>query len=84
MTSTVKDLVIGAGIDFGEAGVHELKGVPGSWPLFEVRGMDASDTLVPAAMSSDHIGRFDRAAMRIAKRAPATSRFFARMAGAPK
>jgi pimeloyl-ACP methyl ester carboxylesterase/class 3 adenylate cyclase len=37
-TGTVKDLVIGSGIEFDERGVHELKGVPGAWPLFAVSG----------------------------------------------
>lgn len=37
-TGTVKDLVIGSGLEFSERGVHELRGVPGSWPLFAVAG----------------------------------------------
>jgi class 3 adenylate cyclase len=36
VTSTVKDLVAGSGIEFGERGEHALKGVPGSWQLFSV------------------------------------------------
>jgi class 3 adenylate cyclase len=36
VSSTVHDLVIGSGIEFAERGTHELKGVPGSWTLFEV------------------------------------------------
>jgi pimeloyl-ACP methyl ester carboxylesterase len=35
-TGTVKDLVIGSGLEFEPRGVHELKGVPGEWPLFAV------------------------------------------------
>ena len=38
VSSTVKDLVVGSGIDFVERGEHELKGVPGSWKLFAVQG----------------------------------------------
>ncbi len=38
VSSTVKDLVAGAGIEFRERGVAELKGVPGEWRLFEVEG----------------------------------------------
>jgi pimeloyl-ACP methyl ester carboxylesterase len=34
VSSTVKDLVAGSGIEFTERGVHELKGVPGEWALF--------------------------------------------------
>ncbi len=35
-SSTVRDLVAGSGIDFEDRGVHELKGVPGTWRLFAV------------------------------------------------
>jgi class 3 adenylate cyclase/pimeloyl-ACP methyl ester carboxylesterase len=34
VSQTVKDLVVGAGLTFREAGVHELKGVPERWPLY--------------------------------------------------
>ena len=36
VTSTVRDLVVGSGLEFVEAGQHELKGVPGSWMLMSV------------------------------------------------
>jgi class 3 adenylate cyclase len=36
VSSTVKDLVVGSGIEFGEGGSHVLKGVPGEWHLFTV------------------------------------------------
>jgi class 3 adenylate cyclase len=34
VSSTVKDLVAGSGIEFTERGLHELKGIPGEWTLF--------------------------------------------------
>jgi pimeloyl-ACP methyl ester carboxylesterase len=34
VSSTVKDLVAGSGIDFVDRGRHELKGVPGDWHLW--------------------------------------------------
>jgi class 3 adenylate cyclase/pimeloyl-ACP methyl ester carboxylesterase len=37
VSSTVKDLVVGSGIDFEDRGVHALKGVPGEWRLYSVR-----------------------------------------------
>ena len=37
-TSTVKDLVIGSGLEFTGRGVHQLKGVPGEWSLYAVSG----------------------------------------------
>ena len=36
VTSTVKDLVVGSGLAFEEAGEHELKGVPDRWRLYRV------------------------------------------------
>jgi class 3 adenylate cyclase len=36
VSSTVKDLVAGSGIEFEDRGEHELKGVPGIWRLFRV------------------------------------------------
>jgi class 3 adenylate cyclase len=36
VSSTVKDLVAGSGIEFEDRGEHDLKGVPGSWRLFAV------------------------------------------------
>ncbi len=36
VSSTVKDLVAGSGINFADLGPHTLKGVPDEWRLFEV------------------------------------------------
>jgi class 3 adenylate cyclase/pimeloyl-ACP methyl ester carboxylesterase len=36
VSSTVKDLVAGSGIEFEDRGVSELKGIPGKWRLFAV------------------------------------------------
>lgn len=38
VSSTVKDLVAGSGLQFVDRGVHELKGVPGDWRLYAVAG----------------------------------------------
>ena len=38
VSSTVKDLVAGSGIEFMDRGEHELKGVPGSWKIYAVAG----------------------------------------------
>jgi class 3 adenylate cyclase len=37
-SQTVKDLVVGSGLEFAPLGVRTLKGVPGDWPLYEVIG----------------------------------------------
>lgn len=39
VSSTVKDLVVGSGIEFGARGERELKGVPGEWRLFSVESV---------------------------------------------
>jgi class 3 adenylate cyclase len=38
VSGTVKDLVVGSGIEFAERGEHRLKGVPGEWRLFSALG----------------------------------------------
>jgi class 3 adenylate cyclase len=37
VSSTVKDLVLGSGIEFDDRGTHALKGVEGEWHLFAAR-----------------------------------------------
>jgi pimeloyl-ACP methyl ester carboxylesterase/class 3 adenylate cyclase len=36
VSSTVKDLVAGSGIEFEDRGSHNLQGIPGEWQLFRV------------------------------------------------
>jgi class 3 adenylate cyclase len=36
VTSTVRDLVVGSGIEFRERGRQELRGIPGEWTLLSV------------------------------------------------
>jgi class 3 adenylate cyclase/pimeloyl-ACP methyl ester carboxylesterase len=38
VSSTLRDLVIGSGLEFEDRGTHTLKGVPGEWHLFAVVG----------------------------------------------
>ena len=42
MSSTVKDLVVGADLAFTDRGVTTLKGVPGEWRLYTVTGRPTS------------------------------------------
>ena len=37
VSRTVKDLVVGSGIEFADRGVHPLKGVPEEWQIYAVR-----------------------------------------------
>jgi class 3 adenylate cyclase len=36
VSSTVKDLVAGSGLQFDDRGTHQLKGIPEAWHLFAV------------------------------------------------
>ena len=36
VSSTVRELVVGSGLEFAERGTHTLKGAPGEWRLFAV------------------------------------------------
>jgi pimeloyl-ACP methyl ester carboxylesterase len=36
VSGTVKDLVVGSGLQFAERGTRMLRGVPGTWPLYAV------------------------------------------------
>jgi class 3 adenylate cyclase len=36
VSGTLRDLVIGSGLEFEDRGMHQLKGVPGEWHLFAV------------------------------------------------
>ena len=42
VSSTLRDLVIGSGLEFEDRGAHELKGVPGEWHLFAVASRSSS------------------------------------------
>lgn len=36
VSSTLRDLVIGSGLEFAERGAYQLTGVPGEWRIFAV------------------------------------------------
>jgi len=39
VSSTLRDLVIGSGLEFDDRGAHQLRGVPGEWHLFTVASL---------------------------------------------
>ncbi len=43
VSSTVRELVVGSGLEFAERGTHTLKGAPGEWRLFAVDGKDGPE-----------------------------------------
>ena len=87
VSSAVRDLVVGAGIEFEERGSHELKGVPGEWTLLAVAGeksdlgaragpSEAPDRLAP---NQEVTKPGDRVALRLARNAPSVARFVSRV-----
>jgi class 3 adenylate cyclase/streptogramin lyase len=47
VTSTTKELVTGSGFRFEDLSAHELKGVPGTWQVFDVRAIDGEERAGP-------------------------------------
>jgi pimeloyl-ACP methyl ester carboxylesterase len=81
VSGTVKDLVMGSGIDLADRGAHELKGVPGEWRLFAARTDDGKASIprpLQATGVADRPGLTDRAARRLARSAPGLARAAAR------
>lgn len=70
VSSTVKELVVGSGIEFTDRGTENLKGVPGEWRLFAATGEGRRPP--PSTPSAPSIG--DRAGLALARRAPRLAR----------
>ncbi len=51
-SGTVKDLVVGSGLEFEDRGAHALKGVPGEWKLYAVTGDSEWSSIATAAPAS--------------------------------
>ena len=86
VSSAVRDLVVGSGIEFADRGTHELKGVPGEWQLLAVAGARADGTATaaakeagdPLAPNATLITKGDRTALRLARRVPSAARLITR------
>jgi DNA-binding CsgD family transcriptional regulator len=48
-SGTVKDLVVGSGLEFEDRGVHVLAGVPGEWTLYAITGDTERSSIATAA-----------------------------------
>ena len=71
VSSTVKDLVAGSGLEFEDRGVYELKGVPGEWRLYAVRALRRA---TPRAATSTSPIRSSATARSTSSSCPAGSR----------
>ena len=75
VSSAVKDLVVGSGIDLDDRGRHELKGVPGEWRLLAVADHRQPSPEVAegprdnVAPNAEMHRRGDRTMLRLARRA---------------
>ena len=49
VSSTVKDLVAGSGLQFTDRGAHTLKGIPDEWRLFAVKREEPAASITNAA-----------------------------------
>jgi hypothetical protein len=88
VSSTVRELVLGSGLEFTDRGTHALKGVPDEWHLFAVTGDGRADArpvsevdpsvaaLTPGPL--DALRPRDRALLAGAQRAPGLMRVLGR------
>ena len=82
VSSSVRDLVVGSGIQFTNRGTHELKGVPGRWTLLAVDPGDPAGSQTPAPraapdrlapnLETARLG--DRMTLRIVRHTPSVAR----------
>lgn len=80
VSRTVRDLVVGSGLDFVGRGAFELKGVPDRWELYQLHKAADQPNSVPIEESLQT--PTDRFAVEAARRAPALSRSVVRLADA--
>ena len=52
-SSTVKDLLVGSGVEFQPRGEHELRGVPGTWWLFAATRSSGAEPGKPVSVEAD-------------------------------
>jgi class 3 adenylate cyclase len=89
-SSTVRELVLGSGLEFAERGAHSLKGVPGEWRLHAARGDGRTDArpvseVAPEAAAltpgpRETMRPRDRVMLTAAHRAPSLMRALGRVA----
>jgi class 3 adenylate cyclase/pimeloyl-ACP methyl ester carboxylesterase len=78
VSRTVKDLVVGSGLEFAPHGTHELKGVPGTWEVFALADGDSPHVPVPAEPTL--LRQSDRLMLAAARHAPGLLRMAGRLA----
>ena len=81
VSSAVRDMTVGSGIEFDDRGSHELRGVPGHWQIVAVAPNSSSGTSAEARLSAlptpspaSAMRRTDRAVAVLARRTPRLAR----------
>jgi class 3 adenylate cyclase/pimeloyl-ACP methyl ester carboxylesterase len=78
VSRTVRDLVVGSGLEFTPHGTHQLKGVPDSWQLFALA--QGRNPAVAVAPGQPLTRASDRVVLAAARRAPSLLRIAGRIA----
>jgi class 3 adenylate cyclase len=84
VSSTVRDLVVGSGLEFEDRGAHQLKGVPGEWRLLAVTDRRVAPSPITPSREHDVAPNAalhrpgDRAMLRLARHAPGAMRLASR------
>jgi pimeloyl-ACP methyl ester carboxylesterase len=89
VSQTVCDLVAGSGIEFRDRGEHDLEGIAGRWRLYAAIGYEPTDARPAGSVDQrtaaltpgprDTMTQIDRAALALAKHAPAAARLVFRV-----
>jgi class 3 adenylate cyclase len=77
VSRTVKDLVVGSGLEFHSRGTHELKGMPGNWELFALAS--GGTPTVRVEPEQPLMRASDRVVLATARRAPVLLRLAGRV-----
>ncbi len=78
-SSTVKDLVVGSGIEFGEHGRHALKGLPDHWTVYRVLGDRDDDSTARMRVPDDRqVTVLDQALTNLSRSHPQVAHPFLR------
>jgi class 3 adenylate cyclase len=80
VSRTVRDLVAGSGLTFGNHGKHSLKGVSGNWELFALTHTGGQPTNLPHEKPMQT--PIDKMVLQIARRAPKFARATVRLGNA--
>jgi DNA-binding NarL/FixJ family response regulator len=68
VSGTVKDLVVGSGLEFTDRGVRVFAGIPGSWSLFAAGPEQAAAAAEPVRAGGGELSRREREVAQLVAR----------------